>query len=147
MTNPETQSIIIKAEAGELYHLWTAVEQFPRFMRHIQSVTVTGPENSHWVMAGVDGQTLEWDVETTRTEHDRRIAWNSREGGDLKTSGQVTFAPLPHGETEVTITRRYVPQPGRENHAGDLFADQAALLVNDLRNFKAYAEGKPERIQ
>ncbi len=147
MSNPETQSIIIKAAAAELYRLWTDVEIFPQFMRHIQSVSVTGSSSSHWVMDGTDGAKLEWDLETTRTEHERRIAWNSHEGGDLKTSGQITFAALPHGETEVTIIRRYVPQPGSEARVGNLLDDQAALLNADLRNFKAYAEGKPDRVK
>ncbi len=147
MSNPETQSIIVKADAAELYRLWADVEIFPQFMRHIQSVSVTGPDSSHWVMDGADGARLEWDLETTRTEHERRIAWNSREGGDIKTSGQITFTTLPQGETEVTITRRYVPQSGSENRIGNLFDDQAALLTDDLRNFKAYAEGKPDRVK
>jgi uncharacterized membrane protein len=36
MTNPETQNIIIKADARELYTLWSDVENFPHFMKYIR---------------------------------------------------------------------------------------------------------------
>lgn len=145
MTNPETQNIIIKADARELYTLWSDVENFPRFMKHISSVVKTGEQSSHWVMETPSGGRAEWHVETTRADDNRRIAWNSRENGDIKTSGQVTFTPLPQGETEVTVTRTYIPQS--ENEAlGNLFDDPAKLLREDLRNFKAYAEGRTEQV-
>jgi uncharacterized membrane protein len=145
MTNPQTQTIIIKAEAQELYALWANVETFPHFMHHITSVVQTGEQTSHWVMQTPSGNTVEWDIETTRADDSRRIAWNSRESGDIKTSGQVTFTPLPQGETEVTVTRTYAPQAGSEDRIGTLFDNPAGLLKEDLRNFKAYVEGRQER--
>jgi uncharacterized membrane protein len=146
MSNPETQSIMIKADAQELYALWANLEHFPSFMRHIVSVEQTGDHTSHWVMQDPSGNRAEWDLETTRADESRRIAWNSREGGDVKTSGQITFTPLPQGVTEVTVTRTYTPQPESSERVGNLFADSAALLTEDLRNFKAYAEGRHEHL-
>jgi uncharacterized membrane protein len=146
MTNPQTQNIIIKADAHELYALWSDVKNFPRFMKYISSVEQTGEHMSHWVIEGSSGERAEWDVETTRADDNRRIAWNSRENGDVKTSGQITFTPLPQGATEVTVTRTYIPQSESTAHIGSLFDDPASLLTEDLRNFKAYAEGRHEHL-
>jgi hypothetical protein len=70
------------------------------------------------------GKKLEWDAETTTLEPSKRIAWNSRDGGDIKTSGQVTFNALSQGETEITILLQYVPPAGRLGEfIANLFSD------------------------
>jgi uncharacterized membrane protein len=97
-------------------------------------------------MENPSGNRAEWHLETTRTDDSRRIAWNSRERGDVKTSGQITFTPLPQGVTEVTITRTYIPQSESTARIGGMFDDPAALLNEDLRNFKAFAEGRHEHL-
>jgi uncharacterized membrane protein len=144
MTNPATQSILIKADAQDLYLLWANLENFPKFMQHVVSVEKTDNNMSHWVMENPSGNRAEWDLETTRADDSRRIAWNSRERGDVKTSGQITFSQMPQGMTEVTITRTYIPQPESAAQIGSLFDDPVELLATDLRNFKAYAEGRHE---
>jgi uncharacterized membrane protein len=146
MTNPVTQNIHIKADAAALYELWANVEVFPRFMQHITAVSRIDDTTSHWVMQSPAGERAAWDVETTRTDEARRIAWNSRDGGDIKTSGQITFTPLPEGQTEVTVTRQYIPTATTAPTIQEVLTDQAALLMSDLRNFKSYAEGHAERI-
>lgn len=134
------QNILIKASLPKIYAAWADFENFPRFMRHIKSVTKTGERTSHWTMEGPFHTRLEWDAETTRLEENKRIAWSST-SGDLKTSGQVTFNALPDGHVEVTVMLRYVPPVGI---AGDFFArlfdDPEGKLVEDLRNFKRYIE-------
>lgn len=134
------QSVIVKAPVKEVYEAWANFENFPRFMQHIRSVTKTGNNTSHWVMDGPFHSRLEWDAETTRLEENKRIAWSST-GGDIKTSGQVTFNTLPDNEVEVTVMLRYVPPAGI---AGDLFAalfgDPEGKLAEDLRNFKRSIE-------
>lgn len=146
MSSAETQSIMIKGDPQELYLLWADLENFPKFMQYIISVEKTDDNMSHWVMQGPSGHRAEWDMETTRADDSQRIAWNSRAGGDIKTTGQITFTPLPQGVTEVTLTRTYVPQSENAQHMSSLFNDPAALLTDDLRNFKAYAEGRHEHL-
>lgn len=142
MPNQTTQTIIVKGDVSKIYSLWENFENFPHFMKHIKAVRKTGERTSHWVMEGPLGKDLEWDAETTRLEPNKRIAWNSRNSGDITTSGQVTFNELPHGETEVTVTLQYDPPAGA---IGEFFArlldDPAGKLNDDLRRFKAYAEG------
>jgi uncharacterized membrane protein len=148
MTNQMTETIIVNCEVPKAYKLWADYENFPHFMRHIKSITKTGERTSHWVLEGPLGVLIAWDVETTSLEENKRIAWSSKDNkGDIKTSGQVTFNPLPQNQTEVTVKLQYVPRAGL---AGDVMAGlmggAGARLQDDLRNFKAYTEGMYERI-
>jgi len=137
-----TRSIIVKGSAEELYHLWADLESFPRFMKNVKSVTRTGDRMTHWVVEGPLGKDLEWDAETTRLEEGKRVAWNSKEGSNVKTSGQVVFTDMPHGETQITVTLMVVPQGTIAGAAAGLFGKLDETLEGDLRSFKAYAEAK-----
>ncbi len=146
MMDGVTKNIIVKASVEDAYQAWANFENFPRFMKHIKSVTKTGERSSHWVMEGPLGKEIKWDAETTRLDENKRIAWNSTDG-DIKTSGQVTFNDLPHGETEITVMLKYVPPGGLAGEIADkLFANPEGKLEDDLRNFKAYIEGMHDRI-
>lgn len=147
MSNQVTQSIIVNREASELYRLWIEIENFPYFMKHIKSIRKTGERTSHWVMEGPLGFLIAWDVEMTTQEPNKRLAWSSKDKtGDIKTSGQVTFTPLAQGQTEVTVTLRYVPPAGVVGDVtAEWFVSPASRLRDDLKNFKAYAEGMFER--
>ncbi|HEU5099928.1 MAG TPA: SRPBCC family protein [Roseiflexaceae bacterium] len=146
MADQVTKDIIVKAGVDDVYAVWANFENFPRFMTYIKSITKTGERTSHWVMEGPLGKDLEWDAETTMLEPNKRIAWNSREGGDIKTSGQVTFNGLAQGQTEITVTLQYVPPAGKLGEfVANLFADPEKRLDEDLRNFKAYVEGSNSR--
>ena len=146
MADQVTRNIIVKASADEAYRAWANFENFPHFMKYISSITKTGDRTSHWVMDGPLGKKLEWDAETTTLEPNKRIAWNSRDGGDIKTSGQVTFNPLSQGQTEITVMLQYVPPAGALGEfVANLFSDPEKRLDEDLRNFKAYIEGTHSR--
>jgi uncharacterized membrane protein len=142
MADRETRSIIVKADTQVVYDAWADFESFPRFMRHIKSVQKTGPRMSHWVMEGPLGRAVTWDAQTTRLEENKRIAWSSKDGAGLTTSGEALFNGLTHGETEITVTLQYIPPAGRAGKVvSDLFANPGKMLEQDLRNFKAYVEG------
>lgn len=141
MANQVTDMIIVKGDTAEVFSLWANFENFPHFMENIKSVVKTGDRTSHWVMEGPLGGSLEWDAETTRLEPHARIAWNSRDSGDITTSGQVVFTPLANGETQVTATLQYVPPAGKLGEAmAKLFDNPAGRLRGDLQRFKEYAE-------
>src|SRR5262249_21657828 len=112
-------------------------------------VKKTGEKTSHWVMRGPLGSDLEWDAETTRSEPDTRIAWHSREDSEVRTSGQVTFNELGPEETEITVVLHYVPPAGAGGElVAQLFANPGHALEEDLRRFKAFAEGRvPQEVR
>lgn len=135
-----TQSIIVNAKLEDIFDAWANFENFPHFMQNIKSVVKTGDNTSHWIMEGPVNTTFEWDAQTTRMEENKRIAWNSIRG-DIKTSGQVTFNPLPENEVEVTVMLKYVPPAGLAGEvAAALFSNPEEKLYEDLRNFKRHME-------
>ncbi len=141
MTEKVTKSIIVQGEPGELFNMWANFENFPNFMENIKSVRKTSSDTSHWVMEGPMGMDIEWDARVTTLDKNKRIAWNSFEG-DIKTSGQVTFNGLPHGETEITATVQYIAPGGAVGEAvAKLFENPKEKLTQDLQNFKEYVEG------
>lgn len=146
MTNQVTKSITVNREIGDVYRLWANFENFPSFMEHIDSVSKIDDRTSHWVMNGPLGILFSWNVETTTLEENKKIAWNTKDReGDVKTSGQVEFEPVSEEQTEVTVTLKYVPPAGAVGEmAAELIADPENRLVEDLKNFKEYAETVPE---
>lgn len=141
MADQTTKTITVGAGIDSVYETWANFENFPHFMKDVKSVTRTGDRMSHWVVAGPFGKEVEWDAETTRLEKNTRIAWNSKETSDIKTSGQVTFKDLNNGQTEIAVTLQWVvpASKGGETLIG-LFADPAKRLEEDLLSFKHYVE-------
>ena len=147
MADPFTRSIVVLANAADVYQIWANFENFPRFMKYIKSITVTGPRTSHWVMAGPLGVDIEWDAETTRLDENERVAWNSIKGSDIKTRGEVTFRELGPNETEVTVTLQYDPPAGAAGEAvAELFANPEKRVRDDLEHFKEHVESTSQRI-
>ena len=135
-----TQNIIVNANVSDVFEAWANFENFPHFMQNIKSVVKTGENTSHWIMEGPLGTNLEWDAQVTRMEHNKRIAWNSIRG-DIKTSGQVTFNPLPENDVEITVMLKYVPPAGLAGEvAAELFGSPKEKLYQDLRSFKRHIE-------
>lgn len=142
MTDRITKSIIVQGDVSDIYDIWADFENFPHFMHNIKSVTKRGNGLSHWVMEGPLGQELEWDARTTQMDRNKRIAWNSLDGGDITTSGQVTFNSLSNQQTEVTVTLQYQAPGGKLGETiARIFDSPEDKLEEDLRRFKVYAEG------
>lgn len=144
MSDPEqvTRSVIVKGSVNKLYELWADVEKHPEFSENLKSVTRIDEKMTRWVMKGPLGKDISWTTETTRDEQDRRIAWRTLDG-DIKTSGQVTFTPLPDDQTQVTLMMQYVPPAGMVGAAlAKTFDNPAGRAEADLYNFKKYAENK-----
>jgi uncharacterized membrane protein len=141
MADQTTKTITIGSDVAKAYEAWANFENFPHFMKDVKSVTKTGDKMSHWVVAGPFGKDVEWDAETTRLEPNKRIAWNSKETSDIRTSGQVTFNEIGKGQTEVTVTLQWVvpASKGGETLTG-LFTDPPKRLEEDLLAFKHYVE-------
>ncbi|MFN7997158.1 MAG: SRPBCC family protein [Bryobacteraceae bacterium] len=90
-------SIVVGNSSEEAYRFWRNVENMPRFMTWLQSVSSTGDRRSHWI-AKPDGRTaLEWDSEIVDEVPHQRISWRTLPGAAVPNSGSVEFEPVPGG--------------------------------------------------
>src|SRR5207244_11918155 len=56
------KTITINRSPEELYRFWHNLENLPRFMKHLESVRLTGGNRSHWIAKGPLGTRFEWDA-------------------------------------------------------------------------------------
>jgi uncharacterized membrane protein len=137
------RSVTVRKPIEEVYAFWHNFENFPQFMRHLESVTVTGDGRSHWVAKAPAGKRVEWDAETTEDRPNERISWRSTEGADVYNAGTVRFNPAPGGRgTEVRVELEYDPPFGKlGSKVAMLFREEPGQQVqDDLRHFKQVME-------
>ena len=137
------KGLTVAKSPEECYALWRDLERLPRFMRHLESVTVQSPTRSHWVAKGPAGFSVEWDSEITEDTPSRAIAWRSAPDAQVVHSGVVTFEPARAGRgTIVRVQMDYAPPGGV---AGAMIAklfgdDPQQAVLEDLRRFKQLLE-------
>ncbi|HUG93503.1 MAG TPA: SRPBCC family protein [Planctomycetaceae bacterium] len=108
------RSVHIHHDRHELYDFWRRLENLPRVMRHLVSVTPTSETGSHWVARGPLNKELAWDAEIINDRPGEIIAWQSRPGSDVDTAGSVRFDVPASGEgTVLTVTLKYDPPGGK----------------------------------
>ena len=125
------------------YDLWRNVENLPRFMKHIVSVTAIGPGLTRWVATAPAGTRVEWDAEITNDQPGRLIAWRSLDEADVDHAGVVRFDADATGRgTIVRVEMHYAPPAGRFGAAvAKLFGEEPSQSIQeDLRRFKRLAE-------
>ncbi len=141
-------SIVVQGMLPDVYQVWATFENFPRFMRNLKSVTVTGDGTSHWVAAGPLGTAVEWDAVTTALEPNRRIAWASVPGSQVNTTGEVRFREVGPNQTEITVAMAYdVPAGGATELVANLMANPEGQVRDALRAFKDYIESTTDRLR
>lgn len=131
------KTIIVSAPVSDVYAIFSRFDRFPEFMNNLKSVEMKGDRLSHWVAKGPLNISVEWDAETTLMEPNKRIAWNSRDNGDITTSGQVTFTELENNQTEVHVLIKYEPPAGIVGDVvAKIFSNPQSELEEDLERFK-----------
>ncbi len=135
--------IIIDRSPGDLYGFWRNLENLPRFMDHLESVTVGDDRQSRWIAKGPAGTRVEWDAEIVNDVRDHLIAWRSLPEADVNHAGSVQFRPLADARaTEVRVVLSYEPPAGRVGATvAKLFGEEPSQQIEeDLRRFKQVME-------
>lgn len=134
---------IFNKSPEELYQFWHNLENLPRFMKHLESVTVIDQTRSHWVAKAPLDNKVEWDAEIINDQPNHLIAWASVEGADVENSGFVRFTPAPPGRgTEVKVVLEYhIPGGMVAATIAKLFGEEPEQQIGDeLRRFKMLME-------
>jgi uncharacterized membrane protein len=136
------KTITINRPASELYRFWRNFENLPRFMNHLESVTMTGGDRSHWVAKAPGGTTVEWDAEVYNEKEGELIAWRTLEGSQVASAGSVRFEEAPGGSTNVRVSLKYDPPGGKLGSlVARLFGENPEQQIDeDLARFKQLIE-------
>jgi uncharacterized membrane protein len=137
------KSITINRPIGEVYERWRNIEDLPRIMSHLESVTDLGSGRSHWIAKAPLGFSVEWDAEILHDHENRVISWRSIEDTTtVPNVGAVHFHEAPGGGTELRVRIEYSPPAGPVGATfARLFGQEPGQQVEeDLRRFKQLLE-------
>lgn len=137
------KSITVDKPREEVFAFWRNLENLPRFMQHLHSVTTLDDKRSHWIVRGPSSKIVEWDAEIINEKPNELIAWRSIPGSDLDCAGSVHFKTAPGGRgTEVLLELQYAPPGGAIGAAiAKLMGENPAKQIKeDLRRFKQLLE-------
>ena len=131
-------SIEVNVPVSTAYNQWTQFEEFPRFMKSIESVKQIDDRTIEW-HANIAGNDETWTSEITDQEPDQRIAWNSTSGA--RNNGVVTFENVGENATRVNLTMDWDPE-GVVQRAGDALGFDDRQVKGDLERFKEFIESR-----
>jgi uncharacterized membrane protein len=135
--------VTVNRKPHEVYDFWHNLENLPRFMKHLESVQVTGERSSHWVARGPGGMTAQWDAEMMDDYPGQQISWHSVGQATLPNRGSVEFKEAPGGRgTEVRVVVDYYPPGGMAGRGAAKLAHAitAQQLEEDLKRLKQILE-------
>jgi uncharacterized membrane protein len=134
---------VINAPIEQVYEFWNNVENFPKFMSHLQSVVRMSDTRSHWVSDGPLGTKVEWDAELTKNVPNDVIAWRSMTG-DVEHTGTVRFKRVGP-RTRVKVRIEYTPPAGKVGAAvARVFGDDPRSQLEEyLKKAKQILDHNP----
>jgi uncharacterized membrane protein len=135
--------VTINRPIEQVYDFWRNFENLPRFMRHLEEVTVLGNRRSRWRAKAPAGMTVEWEAELIQEKENDWIAWRSLPGSQIENSGSVRFERAPGARgTELRVQLQYRPPAGAVGRAfAWLFGEEPSQqIADDLRRFKQLME-------
>jgi uncharacterized membrane protein len=136
------ESVVLNRPRSEVYRFWRNLANLPRFMDHLEEVSVQDEWRSHWIAKGPAGTRVEWDAEIHNEIPNELIAWRSLPGSEVDNAGSVHFMPTANGDTEVRVVLRYDPPAGKlgATVARLLGEDPSRQVSDDLRRLKQVVE-------
>jgi uncharacterized membrane protein len=129
----------IDSTPGEVYRFWRRLENLPRFLSHLESVSTVSDRVSHWAANAPAGAGVEWDAEIVDDQPGRRIGWRTLPGSQVTHEGMVSFESAIGGRSTVLrIEMLYLPPAGRVGTriARSFGADPAVQIADDLRRLE-----------
>jgi uncharacterized membrane protein len=137
------KAVTINRSPEEVYGFWRNLENLPRFMAHLESVSELDQRRSYWKVRAPLGTTVEWTAEIIEDRPNELISWRSTEQAQVPNSGTVRFTRAPGGRgTEVHLELSYDPPAGAVGAAfAKLMGREPSQQVDgDLRRFKQVME-------
>jgi uncharacterized membrane protein len=139
---PVQASVTVGRPASEAYAFWRRLENLPRFMNNVLSVTEIDGRRSHWVAKSPLGFRAEWDAEIVEEQEGRLLSWQSLPGSQVHNAGTVHFEEATGGRgTVVRVNLEYRSASGLGQRVGKVLKPITKQEVKeDLRRFKELVE-------
>jgi uncharacterized membrane protein len=126
------EEVRVHRPASELYKFWRNLENLPRFMHHLNCVTMRDDGTSHWVVNGPAGMTVAWDAEIVNDIENQVIGWRSLPGSQVDSGGSVRFEEMGDGTTAVRVSLQYNPPGGGIGaKIARLFGEDAETMIRE----------------
>ncbi|MGB3805847.1 MAG: SRPBCC family protein [Erythrobacter sp.] len=139
------RTVTIRKPRDELYEYWRDFNNLAAFMENLERVESEpgAGDRSTWVIRAPAGQSVDVETRVTTDRKGECIAWESVEGSDIETSGEVRFEDAPGDRgTRVTLTIEY-DAPGGAIGRGiaSMFLREPQIQArHDLKRFKMLME-------
>ncbi|MFB9837910.1 SRPBCC family protein [Actinoallomurus acaciae] len=118
------------------YNQWTQYEDFPSFMKKVESVERPEDEKSNW-KAQVFWSHRSWEATTLEQVPDSHIIWRSK-GAKGYVDGAVSFSELAPNLTRICLVMEYHPQ-GLFEHTGNIWRSQGRRARLEFKHFRRHA--------
>jgi hypothetical protein len=129
------ESIDIGAPRRIVYDQWTRFEDFPSFMKKVETVEQKSDEKLSW-KAQVFWSHRTWESTILEQIPDQRIIWRSQ-GPKGYVDGAVTFHELGPDLTRVLLVLEYHPQ-GLFERTGNIWRAQGRRVRLELKHFRRH---------
>ena len=137
------RTVTIAKPKQEIYDFWRDFSNLPSIMENVETICDAGNGISCWVIKAPAGRRVEVKTRITQDVPSEIIAWESVEGSDITTHGEVRFAQAPGDRgTRVTLVIEYDPPAGELGRlVAKLFQREPAVQArHDLKRLKMHME-------
>ncbi|MEV0390904.1 SRPBCC family protein [Nonomuraea sp. NPDC050643] len=142
------ETLDIGAPRRLVYDQWTQFQDFPKFMKKVETVKQDADEKLSW-KAQVFLSHRMWKSHVTEQIPDQRIIWHS-EGQKGYVDGAVTFHEVTPDLTRILVVLEYHPQ-GLFERTGNLWRAQGRRVRLELKHFRrhvmAHLLQNPDEVQ
>jgi hypothetical protein len=135
MTNI-VESLDIGLPLRTTYNLWTQFEDFPSFMKKVETVEQEADEKTNWT-AKVFVSRRRWEATIVEQVADSHIIWRST-GEKGHVDGAVTFTEVGPNLTRVLLVMEYWPK-GLFEQTGNLWRAQGRRARLEFKHFRRHA--------
>lgn len=133
---------VINKPLSEVYAFWRNLENLPKFMNHLESVTSVNHTISEWKAKGPAGiGKLTWKAEIIKDEKEKLLSWHSLPDASIENTGKIVFKPKGKAtELDITISYRAPLGIAGESAAKLLNPFFEKMVKDDILNLKTYLE-------
>jgi uncharacterized membrane protein len=140
--NDFSREIEINAPVELCYQLCRDFANYSNFSPNMQSVEHRQDNIWHWELTGPHGDVMAWDYLLVQEVPNQRLFWKSINGPGFDAWSDQNFVRIGPDRTKFIV--QFTFQPHHMQLAGlyeTLYAWHPDSVTNDLKAFKAYAEG------